>query len=260
MPCMSDVILINLLSVLIFIYHFAKIIFTEQAGLPTFFPQGKTTLMRIHRKVCKQMLFLLNILWRFYGLGLQGWLTCLPDTVLASLVSTYADTVTPEDASLFSSGRETLFPPKFSCSYWSPKGWPCPFFFFSLLSLSQEACFSYNRVGGHLRDPPRTISISNPIPSTMNKYPGTELRPLRLRHSQSECPVPQQCFFHKLGATVSHLGWRVGDEQPTNLFAPQSNPQCPFLVSAQKLVSSRNHLSLCRTTNMQANFQTLFIR
>lgn len=35
MPCMSDVILIELLSVLISIYHFGKIIFTEQAGLPS---------------------------------------------------------------------------------------------------------------------------------------------------------------------------------------------------------------------------------
>lgn len=104
------------------------------------------------------MLFLLNILWWSYGLGL----TCLLDTVLAFLVSTYADTVTPEDANLFYSGRETLFPaPKFSCSYWSPKRMALPIFFF-LLSLSQKTCFSYNRVGGHLRNPPRTISISNP--------------------------------------------------------------------------------------------------
>lgn len=38
--CISDVIFINLLSVLIIIYHFAKIIFTEQAGV-TSFPREK---------------------------------------------------------------------------------------------------------------------------------------------------------------------------------------------------------------------------
>lgn len=58
------------------------------------------------------MLFLPHILWRFYGLGVQGRLTCLPDTDLAFLVFTYADTVTPEDANLFYSGRETLFSPQ----------------------------------------------------------------------------------------------------------------------------------------------------
>lgn len=54
MPCMSDAILTNLLSVLIFIYHFVKIIFTEQAGLPTFFPQGKKT--KLMRNILKGLL------------------------------------------------------------------------------------------------------------------------------------------------------------------------------------------------------------
>lgn len=61
----------------------------------------------------------------------------------------------------FTQVEKHSFPPKFSCSYWSPKRMALPIFLF-LLSLSQKTCFSYNRVGGLLRDPPRTISISNP--------------------------------------------------------------------------------------------------
>lgn len=51
MSCMSDVIFINLPSVLIFICHFEKILFTKQAEIPSF-PGEKSKVGKDILKLC----------------------------------------------------------------------------------------------------------------------------------------------------------------------------------------------------------------
>lgn len=54
MPCLADVIFVDLLSVLIFICHFVKTIFTGQAGLLSFpREKKKAKLGKTYRKACR---------------------------------------------------------------------------------------------------------------------------------------------------------------------------------------------------------------
>lgn len=135
MLCMSDVILINLLTVLIFIYDFVKIIFIEQAGLPTFFPQGKKT--NVDEDTLKGLLSTCSFCLKFYLTFYGDWHGIAGMADLASLILSLCF-LHPLMLTLpllkmlvyFYWGRETLFfPPSFVVHIGLPKGWPRPLFF-----------------------------------------------------------------------------------------------------------------------------------
>lgn len=143
------------------------------------------------------------------GMGCRdGWLG-LSDIVLVFPMSTYVDTATPVDVNItFTEVEKHTFSPKFCCPYRSPKRMPWPFFF--LLCLSPGVYFPHNRVGGHLRDPPRMISIGNPprqqLTSIQEQISGSSIYVI---HKVSPL-FPLSASSRNQGQLCLSPGWRVG--------------------------------------------------
>lgn len=194
MLCMSDVILINLLTVLIFIYDFVKIIFIEQAGLPTFFPQGKKT--NVDEDTLKGLLsrcsFCLKFCLTFYG----DWHGIAGMADLASLILSLCF-LHPLMLTLpllkmliyFYWGRETLFFPQVLLFILVSQKDGLAHCFFLTLPFS-GSLFPSQQGWKTSEGPTQNYIYKQPIPTTINKYPGTEFRQLHLCHSQSEFPAP----------------------------------------------------------------------
>lgn len=166
MPCLADVIFVDLLSVLIFICHFVKTIFTGQAGLLSFpREKKKRSWGRLTERPAEMMLLGLTVSLsapRRWAGAARGW-TCRPDRVLAFPVA-YADTAPPEDATITSAEVEKhSFPPDLVVRIGLPEEWAHPRFPSSAV-LGELVSLATVPEDGRPRDPPQAMSMNNPFP------------------------------------------------------------------------------------------------
>lgn len=207
MPCMSDVIFIDLLSVLISIYHFGKIIFTEQAELPFFSKEKSKVREDILKDLLSRCYFCLKFC--FTSCGIVGM------TELASLIF-FLLFLCPLMLTLpllkmlillLPTQRNTLFLQVLLFIWVSQKDSLAHFFPYFPFS---EGLFPSQRVGRHLRGLPRTISISNLSHQQLISIHGQIWGSSVFVNHKVNSLFPSSASSRNQGQLcLSHLGWRV---------------------------------------------------